>query len=182
RRDGVRGLWPRLPLRDVAAAPPDAPLLVPRLADLPPALAFASESRAAGQAAVRQLRRAGVHCPPWRRALGGPLAHLLGLRAGGGGDLPALVRLDPLRDAARLAGDLPGLRLRTAGLPLPARLLAGAAGVQRARHLSSAGPRGHRRRDLAPRPRPRRARGAATLQRPDASLSPLRHLGHRTPP
>ena len=68
-----------------------------------------TSSRRTSSSAARRLR--------WAAHAG----HLLGLRARRGGHLPALVRLDPLRDAGGLAGAVRGLRLRRPGLPLPAR-------------------------------------------------------------
>ena len=146
--------------------PADAPLLVPRLADLPaparlPANLAAARASLFWDNFVAQSfieRRVAA-------ALGGALAHLLGLRARGRGHVPALVRLDPLRDAraTRRRSTRPSssaCRVFRFRLGEPA----GAAGVQRPRHRRGAGAVGHLPRAVAAR--------RATAARSRCSSSP----------
>src|SRR5690349_1904844 len=97
------GDWPRRRSwwqRSFPAA--DAPLLVPRLAALLCTPPPTREPAPPGEDLLGQLCRPKVHRPALAHALGGALAHRLGLSARRGRHVPAFLRLAALRDLAHL--------------------------------------------------------------------------------
>src|SRR5580765_1630286 len=108
--------------------------------------------------------------------MGGALVHLLGLYPGGGGHVPAVIRLDPLRDGRRRPAHVSGVRVRGTGVHLQPRRVVGADCVQRPRYLGGTGTGGRRAGALAPRPRSGCSGGSTTWQRSVAARHALRRI------
>ena len=100
-RDAVCRVRHHLSIRDVAAAPADAPVLATRMAGVcHSALRRAQPPRVAAPRLSR-VRAEPVHLPPCAPAGPRALVPHVGLPAGGRHHIPARVGVDPLQDRCR---------------------------------------------------------------------------------